>query len=195
MGLDWGWAPWQLQLFGVLLAFYHVSEFTLAAVFMRQQLSWSSWLITKPYCLAMGTGLLEFWLESWLWPQLKQLTSISLLGLVLAVLGETIRKAGMVTAGRNFTHTIQSQKSPQHQLVTWGIYRFVRHPGYLGWFLWSVGTQVLLVNPFCAIGFAIVAWRFFKARLRYEEALLVNFFGLDYVDYRARTPTYIPFLP
>lgn len=38
------------------------------------------------------------------------------------------------------------------------------------------------------------SWHFFRARLRYEEALLVQFFGPAYVAYRARTPTFIPFL-
>ena len=29
----------------------------------------------------------------------------------------------------------------------------MRHPGYLGFLLWSVGTQVLLMNPLCTVGF------------------------------------------
>jgi uncharacterized membrane protein len=33
-------------------------------------------------------------------------------------------------------------------------YRYVRHPGYLGWFIWAVGTQVLLANPVCTLLFA-----------------------------------------
>lgn len=36
------------------------------------------------------------------------------------------------------------------------------------------------------------AWRFFRERIAYEEALLVQFFGLEYVRWRARTPTGIP---
>lgn len=34
--------------------------------------------------------------------------------------------------------------------------RYVRHPGYLGWLLWAVGTQVLLCNPVTTIAFAVV---------------------------------------
>jgi protein-S-isoprenylcysteine O-methyltransferase Ste14 len=34
--------------------------------------------------------------------------------------------------------------------------RFVRHPGYMGWFIWSVATQLLLVNPVCTVVFALV---------------------------------------
>lgn len=34
--------------------------------------------------------------------------------------------------------------------------RYVRHPGYLGWYVWCIGTQLLLVNPLSCIAFAYV---------------------------------------
>ncbi len=34
--------------------------------------------------------------------------------------------------------------------------RYIRHPGYLGFLLWCVGTQLLLVNPVSCITFTIV---------------------------------------
>lgn len=34
--------------------------------------------------------------------------------------------------------------------------RYVRHPGYLGWYVWCIGTQLLLVNPLSCISFAYV---------------------------------------
>ena len=35
-------------------------------------------------------------------------------------------------------------------------FRYMRHPGYLGFFLWCVGTQLLLVNPVCCVVFTLV---------------------------------------
>lgn len=40
----------------------------------------------------------------------------------------------------------------------------------------------------------VQAWRFFANRIPYEEALLVEFFGTDYVRYRAATPTWLPYI-
>lgn len=37
--------------------------------------------------------------------------------------------------------------------------RYIRHPGYLGWLVWAVGTQVMLVNPLCTLLFAVVVSR------------------------------------
>lgn len=186
---------WNLWAFLAALLVYHASEFLLAAIYMRHELGWSSLLITKPYAAAMAAALLEHALWAWLLPWLHRLDAVALAGLALVVLGEALRKAAMVTAKGAFTHKIRVQRSPEHQLVTHGVYRHVRHPGYLGWFLWSVGTQVLLVNPVCVVAFAVMAWGFFSERIEYEEAMLVHFFGPEYELYRARTPTWIPGIP
>lgn len=40
--------------------------------------------------------------------------------------------------------------------------------------------------------FRLQSYRFFAARIPYEERLLVSFFGDQYLSYRAATPTWIP---
>eukprot|EP00959_Pyramimonas_sp_CCMP1952_P287876 6020263-Pyramimonas_sp.AAC.3 len=102
---------------------------------------------------------------------------------------------GIITAGRSFTHDIKHRQTHAGVLVTNGIYTHVRHPGYLGWFIWSIATQVLLLNPLSLVLFTIVSWRFFSDRIPYEEYLLVEIFGKAYEEYRTRTRTWIPFIP
>lgn len=70
----------------------------------------------------------------------------------------------------------------------------MRHPGYLGWFIWSVATQLLLVNPLCTLAFTYVSWRFFAERILYEEYLLLHFFGERYAQYKRHTPSGLPFI-
>ena len=100
-----------------------------------------------------------------------------------------------VQAQHNFTHLIQLHKRPEHTLVTSGVYAWVRHPGYAGWTIWAVGTQLLLCNPLCTLAFAAAAWRFFDRRIRVEERLLASFFGDAWQQYRARVPSGIPGIP
>lgn len=64
-----------------------------------------------------------------------------------------------------------------------------------GWMLWAVGTQLLLCNPVCTLGFATAAWRFFSARIAYEDHLLSSFFGARHERYRANVPSGIPLVP
>lgn len=60
--------------------------------------------------------------------------------------------------------------------------------------MWSVGTQIVLLNPVCIVCYAIVSWRFFHARIFMEEIALLNFFGEEYYNYQQRVPTGIPFI-
>lgn len=73
---------------------------------------------------------------------------VSYLGLGLCVGGECMRKLAMLTAQNNFNHVVQSVRRSDHTLVTRGVYSMCRHPSYVGWFYWSIGTQVLVLrNP------------------------------------------------
>ena len=74
--------------------------------------------------------------------ELKQITWLSATGLLMVVFGECLRKAALFTAGSNFNHVVQNEKSETHTLVTSGVYAWFRHPSYVGWFYWSIGTQV-----------------------------------------------------
>lgn len=125
-------------------------------------------------------------------PPVPTLT-IACTGLALVIAGETIRKLAMLTAKSNFTHIVQHHRQPGHVLVTHGIYayagplcrsvhapcapvathpsgsrvsrRLVRHPAYVGWFYWCLGTQLLLQNPISFVGYLIAAHRFFADRI------------------------------
>jgi len=82
----------------------------------------------------------------------------------------------MFTAAKNFNHRIQIYKEDNHRLVTHGVFAISRHPSYFGWFLWSVGTQVFLINPISCIGFFFASWSFFNGRIEIEEEILLDFF-------------------
>jgi len=58
----------------------------------------------------------------------------------------------MCTAKHNFNHVVQSEKSDNHELITHGVYNLCRHPSYVGWFYWSIGTQVGY-HEFSTIGY------------------------------------------
>ncbi|MGH0118299.1 UNVERIFIED_CONTAM: hypothetical protein FKN15_049320 [Acipenser sinensis] len=126
--------------------------------------------------------------------ELKPLPWLSVLGLLMVLIGECLRKSAMLTAGSNFNHIVQNEKAQSHVLVTAGVYSWFRHPSYVGWFYWSIGTQVLLCNPLCVLGYALASWRFFRERIDEEEITLIHFFGEDYLEYKSKVPTGLPFI-
>eukprot|EP00250_Pteridium_aquilinum_P027112 c3422_g1_i1 orf=113-760(+) len=187
--------PLQLICFFGTLFFFHISEFLLALFHHGpSKVSTSSFLFSKQYLVAMVCGLVEYGIEAFFVPELKTQMLVSYTGLALIVLGETIRKSAILTAKHNFTHDIKMYHREDHELVSHGVYRLVRHPSYLGFFVWSIGTQVLLVNPICTVAYAIVTWHYFAQRIQFEEYFLRQFFGKQYSDYAKRVPSGIPFV-
>jgi len=187
-----------MGLFLTMVAIYHMWEFTYVALFHPKELSAGSFLlIPNPYYLPfMGICIVEYFFERWyLFPTWGKGNLIALIvgfGMVLG--GQVIRSLAMYTAGTNFHHLIREEKEKNHKLVTFGVYAYLRHPAYFGWFWWSVGTQVLLFNPISIPIFAYGAWRFFAERIPDEEETLIKFFGADFERYRSMTPVGIPFI-
>lgn len=181
-------------LYLVLLSFFHFSEYFVTSLTNPSTLNLSSFLIDQStaYVLATSSSFIEYGLEVYLFPEFKQLNIIAIIGLVVAISGETVRKIAMFTAGKNFTHTISSRKNPEHKLVTNGIYSLLRHPSYAGWFYWAIGTQILLQNPICTVLFTLISCSFFKDRILFEEATLIEFFGQEYETYRRRVGLWMP---
>ncbi|XP_057713610.1 protein-S-isoprenylcysteine O-methyltransferase [Corythoichthys intestinalis] len=178
------------------LAFFHYTEYLVTAIINPRSLSLDSFLLNHSleYSLAAVSSWLEFAVEALIFPELKQLRWLSFLGLLMVMCGEALRKTAMLTAGSNFNHIVQNEKAYSHVLVTSGVYAFFRHPSYVGWFYWSIGTQVVLCNPVCTLGYTIASWRFFRERVEEEEISLINFFAEEYVEYKKRVPTGLPFI-
>ncbi|CAN7986962.1 unnamed protein product [Ixodes hexagonus] len=192
-------APASWCVFGwylTALSVFHFSEYFTTAVMNPKSLSLDSFLLnhSKEYGVAAACSWVEFLVERSLFPGLKQIWWVSVPGLLMCIVGEVLRKSAMLTAGTNFNHIIQSHREAGHVLVTHGVYTLCRHPSYVGWFLWSIGTQVVLVNPLCIVAYACASWKFFKTRVEEEEITLLNFFGEDYVQYQKRTCTGLPFI-
>lgn len=185
-----------LGLYLILLSFFHFSEYFTTSLTNPSTLTLSSFLLDQSvaYILATTASFTEFLIEAYHSPDSKSLSLLSIFGLCLVLGGDLMRKTAMFTAGKSFTHTIASEKQPDHRLVTNGIYALVRHPSYAGWFYWAIGTQILLKNPICALLFAVISHNFFKERIEYEEQLLLQFFGKDYDNYRKKVKLWMPIL-
>ncbi|CAL7942477.1 unnamed protein product [Xylocopa violacea] len=192
-------APLSWQMFGVyvtILAMFHYTEFLSIAWINPSTLCIDSFILNHSvaYGVAACSSWIEFMVERHYFPMMKEPSLLSYFGLTLCICGELLRKLAMFTAKHNFNHIVQSEKMDNHELITHGVYNICRHPGYVGWFYWSVGTQLVLQNPFCAVAYTLISWNFFHDRILNEEITLLNFFGQDYVDYQKEVGTGLPFI-
>eukprot|EP00048_Salpingoeca_helianthica_P002403 m.57008 g.57008 ORF g.57008 m.57008 type:complete len:303 (-) comp12079_c0_seq2:129-1037(-) len=184
-----------LGLYMLSLSTFHFSEYITTALFNYHKLSYDSFLLnhSREYHIAAVISWLEYGVRRFFFPHFS-LPLLTTAGIVLAVSGDLLRKAAMFTARSNFSHQIVTAREEKHRLVTAGVYRISRHPSYLGWLLWSVGTQALLNNPICIIGYAAAGIAFFRDRIPYEEEFLLDFFKEEYEQYQQEVPIRIPFV-
>lgn len=179
-----------------LLCTFHFLEFFSTALWQPKVLSYDSFIVnhSRNYTIAVVASALEYWTEQFFFPSMKHNSFVAWLGLAVVLSGQAIRTAAMWTCKENFAHQIMHQRTEGHQLVTHGIYKYLRHPSYFGWFYWSIGTQMLLCNPISFFLYAYASWSFFNSRIPYEEETLVQFYAQDYVDYCRSAPIGIPFI-
>jgi protein-S-isoprenylcysteine O-methyltransferase len=166
-------------IYALVMCLYHWSEFLLTALNHPQNVSFDSFLVNQSlaFGIAIVASWIEFGLEAFLIPAMKCSTTLTTLGLMVVLCGQMLRSLAMYQAGPSFTHLVESEKKPRHILIKWGVYKYLRHPGYFGWFYWSVGTQLLLGNPLCVIAYVLAAQSFFRERVPDEEENLLVSLG------------------
>ena len=80
----------------------------------------------------------------------------------------------------------------KHEVVTHGVYRWVRHPIYLALLIYSVGQALVvpnwLVGPSGGVAVALLV----AFRLGPEERMMLTEFGKEYEAYMATTKRLIP---
>ncbi|PPJ52426.1 hypothetical protein CBER1_11011 [Cercospora berteroae] len=194
-----GSAWWRLSAFATSLALFHFLEYFTTARYNTPALRAESFLLFnngRAYQVAHGCATLELIVSRFL-PQYGQTFVNPLtiaLGIALIIVGQLVRSLAMAQAGPSFNHVIAREHKEHHKLVTHGLYSIFRHPSYFGFFWWAIGTQFLVGNKVCLVGYIIVLWQFFSRRIQGEEKFLVNFFGDKYIEYKKKTGTKIPLI-
>ncbi|HVI57751.1 MAG TPA: isoprenylcysteine carboxylmethyltransferase family protein [Luteimonas sp.] len=110
-------------------------------------------------------------------------------GLALAILGASLAIFSRALLGRNWSATVQLKKD--HELITSGPYRLIRHPIYTGLLVLFLGNAIMVGDWRGLLAVAIVFASFWR-KLRLEESWLAELFGEPYRMYQARTKALIP---
>ena len=159
-GLIWSMTLPAIGLFTVALSIFHLSEYISVGLWCPRTLNRDSFLLnhSKEYHISIILAYFEYFIEKfYLFPnEFPCRWILFIIGLIMIITGEYVRKLAMYTAQHNFSHLIEEKPNEEHRLITNGIYKYFRHPSYVGWFCWACGTQVLLANPICFFIYLIV---------------------------------------
>jgi protein-S-isoprenylcysteine O-methyltransferase Ste14 len=81
-----------------------------------------------------------------------------------------------------------------HNLITRGIYRYIRHPQYLSQILCDLGAGIALFNFIVVPVVLLAEMPLFILRAKKEDELLQKHFGEEFTDYKKRSGFFIPFI-
>ncbi|CAF1641187.1 unnamed protein product, partial [Adineta ricciae] len=138
---------------------------------------------------------------------LLSLTSISMVGYLLMIVGGLGRLWCYRTLGRFFTFEITIRNS--HKLIKTGPYTYVRHPSYTFAFMLTTGMFLVhrrianffpdtyrlkgfMLSPVGVVTFCVVFYLLLLKRVTTEEKALAKAFGKEWNEYTSKTKRFIP---
>jgi protein-S-isoprenylcysteine O-methyltransferase Ste14 len=142
-------------------------------------------LITVGYALSFSIGVTKI-------GRIYYWNTFFAIGMVLIVVGLMIRIHSILTLKQYFTYSIA--KVENHKIIETGLYKFIRHPGYLGQLIIFFGISTSISNwlsiPLMMIPITIG----YIYRIKVEESFLIEQMGESYLNYQERTKRIIPML-
>jgi len=156
------------------------------------------------YNAAVALSCLELFLEWRYFPVYKIWPSFVFLGTVLMFVGQALMISACRTSERNFWASCRNPPEeedaedqfgleiPDRRIVQEGVFRWERHPAYLGAMMWGVGVEVALCNPVMLCIVSFVLWASLLYVTLEEEQDLYDEFRGDYSQYASATTSWIP---
>jgi protein-S-isoprenylcysteine O-methyltransferase Ste14 len=117
---------------------------------------------------------------------------VTIAGIVVFLLGASLRWWAIFTLGRYFTADVAVRST--QSLVQSGPYRLLRHPSYTAILIMLLGVGMVLANWASIATLLTTGLIGLLYRVGVEERALVEALGRPYVDYMRHTKRLIPFL-
>jgi protein-S-isoprenylcysteine O-methyltransferase Ste14 len=117
---------------------------------------------------------------------------VTFLGILILIVGGIIVITGRYQLKQFGSGVLNIEEN--HQLITSGIFRYIRHPIYSGALLGVFGFYLAYRSLIVLIAVSIIHFLIFKHRLLFEEGILTEEFGEEYKEYMKRTKRLIPYL-
>ena len=112
------------------------------------------------------------------------------LGIICLALGLWFFYRSHADLGVNWSISLELRED--HRLITFGVYRRIRHPMYAAIFLQAIAQALLLPNWLAGPAYMFAFSVTFPLRVRSEETMMLKKFGDEYRAYTTRTKRLIP---
>ncbi|MGL4975548.1 MAG: protein-S-isoprenylcysteine O-methyltransferase [Bosea sp. (in: a-proteobacteria)] len=140
-----------------------------------------------------GLGILPFIYVATGFPKFANYTFQPLLcalGIVMVVVALVLFHLTHKALGRNWSVTLQLRE--KHELITHGVYKYVRHPMYTAFWAWALAQALLMPNWVAGFSGIVGFGTLYLLRVGPEEQLMLDEFGEEYRSYMNRTGRLLP---
>lgn len=114
------------------------------------------------------------------------------IGTILVISGLIIRVKSILLLKQQFTYTVAEIEN--HELIETGLYKFIRHPGYLGQLIIFLGISASLSNWLSIVLMMIPTLIGYIYRIKTEEKFMIEHMGTKYTNYQKKTKRLIPMI-
>lgn len=111
-------------------------------------------------------------------------------GWTLALISFWLRRKAIAALGRFWSLHVEIRDN--HEFVTSGPFRWVRHPAYLSMIMELLALAFICNARFSLLLVVVAFIPVLAMRIRLEETALIEKFGEAYRDYRRSTPALVP---
>jgi protein-S-isoprenylcysteine O-methyltransferase Ste14 len=124
--------------------------------------------------------------------EVKHPILIGSIGLIIMIAGLIIRYQAVKILGEFYTRTLRIKSN--HEIVDRGMYKVIRHPGYLGVLLLFIGAGIAVVNLIAIIVIPVILISAYIYRIQTKEKMLQQSFDESYREYMKHTWHLVPFI-
>jgi protein-S-isoprenylcysteine O-methyltransferase Ste14 len=150
---------------------------------------WSIWFLT--ISITIGYWL-SFIIAATKTGRMYNWNTFFFIGSILVLSGLVVRVTSILKLKQQFTYTVTSIEG--HELIETGLYKIIRHPGYLGQLIIFLGISISLSNWLSILLMIIPVLIGYINRINVEEKFLVEQMGQKYLDYQKRTKRLLPLI-
>ena len=140
-------------------------------------------LITFGYALSFAIGATKI-------GRIYPWNTFFAIGMAIFAVGFTVRIYSILTLKQFFTYSVA--KVENHKIISTGLYKFIRHPGYLGQLIIFMGISITISNWLSILLMMIPVTLGYLYRIKVEEKFMLDQLGEDYKNYQERTKKIIP---
>lgn len=118
--------------------------------------------------------------------------NIAYIGILIVAIGGLITIVARIQLGSYASGQLRLQK--KHQLYKSGLYKYIRHPIYMGGYIGMIGVTLAFRSIIVSFLSLIFHFWLYNGRMNYEEEILAEEFGKEYDEYKNQTKKIIPFI-